>query len=85
MKDFSRLATLTPHPSALEPTLTIPKVLKTVEDLKISQNKEQKAAKIRAIIKDSMQQHPKSQKKIIKAIEPEAIFNFTKLLLLFFF
>ena len=79
LKDFSSLATLTLHPSALEPTLTIPKVLKTVEDLKISQNKEQKAAQIKAVIKDSMQQHPKSQKKIIKAIEPEAIFNFTKL------
>ena len=50
-----------------------------MEDLSISQINEQKTASIKAIIKDSMQQNPKILRKIFKAIQPEAIFDFTKL------
>ena len=66
------------HPSALEPSVTIPKAPKTVEDLNISQINEQKTASIKAIIKDSMQQNPKILRNIFKATQPEAIFDFTK-------
>ena len=77
-QDFTPLQTVILHSSALEPCLTIPKVPKSMKDLIISQKNEQKAETITAILKDSMQQKPKSQKKIIKASEPQAIFNFTK-------
>ena len=56
------------------------KLQRTVEDLNISQTKEQQAASIAAVIKDSMQDQEKPRKKrmIIKSTEPEAIFDFTK-------
>ena len=78
LQDFSLLETLFLHPSALEPSVTIPKVLKSVEDLSISRINEQKAASFKAIIKDSMQQNPKILRNIFKAIQLEAIFDFTK-------
>ena len=77
-QDFTPLQAILPHSSALEPCLSIPKVLKSMKDLNISQTNEQKAATINAIIKDSTQENPKIQRKIIKPIQPEAIFNFTK-------
>ena len=77
LQDFLPLETLILHPSALELSVIITKLLKTVEDVSISQSKEQKA-RIKAINKDSMQQNPKILRNIFKAIQLKAIFEFTK-------
>ena len=69
-----------PSIDGIQPLAVIPKLQRTVEDLNISQTKEQQAASITAVIKDSMQDQEKPRKKrmIIKSTEPEAIFDFTK-------
>ena len=69
-----------PSIDGIQPLVVIPKLQRTVEDLNISQTKEQQAASIAAVIKDSMQDQEKPSKKrmIIKSTEPEAIFDFTK-------
>ena len=64
-QDFTPLQTVISHSSALKPCLTNPKVSKSLKDLIISQKNELKTAQITAILKDSMQLKPKSQKKII--------------------
>ena len=51
-----------PSIDGIQPLAVIPKLQRTVEDLNISQTKEQQAASIAAVIKDSMQDQEKPSK-----------------------
>ena len=76
-QNFSASDLLIPYPSALEPTRTTPKVLKSLEDLTISQVKEQQAKDISATIKVTALED-KLNKKGINIAPVATVFDFTK-------
>ena len=64
--------------SVSNPVTIILKQSKWVDDLIISQEKEQKAVTIQAKIKESMQENPRRQRKISNIIKNDVILNFMK-------